>query len=103
MPSPLIVWPRYARLAPNVRWAASPRKHLLRLLEVAEHRVAEDLVAAALVVAGLRARFRPGIGQVDQLIRRRHRQPAQQHLVEQRKNGGVRPNAQRQRQRWRQR
>ena len=70
----------------------------LRPFEVAKHRVAEDLVAAARLAARLRAGLRPGRRQVHQLFGVRHRQRPQQHLVEQRENRRIRANSERQRQ-----
>ena len=70
----------------------------LRLLEVPEHRVAEDLVASARLAARIRARLGSRRLEVDQLLGVRHRQRAQQHLVEQRENRRIRANSKRQRQ-----
>ena len=52
MPSPFCVWPASARLAPNEQVRGDAGERRLRLLEIAEHRVAEDRLA----VAGLAAR-----------------------------------------------
>ncbi len=70
---------------------------LRRLLQIPEHRVAEDLVAASLVVARLRPRLGARVGEVDQLVRRLHRECPQQHLVEERKDRGVGADAERER------
>ncbi len=70
----------------------------VRLLQVAEHRVAEDLVAVARLVARLGAGLRPRRPQVDEPIGILHRQLLEQDLVEQREDGGVRPDPERERQ-----
>ncbi len=69
----------------------------LRLFEVTEHRVAEDLVAVARLVARVAARLGAGRREVHQLFRGTHRERPQQHLVEQREDGRRRPDPERQR------
>ena len=73
------------------------REHGLRLLEIAEHRITEDRLRAAGVVARLGSRLRAGRRQVDQPPRVLHRQGPEQHLVEQREDRGIRANAKPQR------
>jgi len=70
----------------------------LQALEVAEHRVAEHLLAVAGLLARRGAGLGPGRAQVHQLAGRRHRQGPQQHLVEQREDGRIGANTQGQRQ-----
>ena len=69
------------------------REDRLVFLQVAEHQVAEHLIAVTRLVA----RLRPGLGtrraQVDQPLRRLDGQGAHEHLVEERVNGGVGPDA----------
>ena len=59
-----------------MRCAASPVKLVCARLEIAEHRVAENLVAAAGLAARLRSRLRSRGAKVHQLIGIRHRQRA---------------------------
>ena len=75
-----------------------PNEDRLRLLEIAEHRVAENGIAVASHVALRLPGLGAGGGEVDQPMGLLHRQGAQQHLVEQRENSGVRADAERQRQ-----
>jgi hypothetical protein len=75
------------RVEDAVRGDAAERH--VGVLQVAEHRIAEHLVAAAGVAARVAPRLGPRRGQVDQPIGRLHRQRAQQHLVEQRVDGRV--------------
>jgi hypothetical protein len=58
----------------------------LHALEIAEHRVAENLVAAAGLAAGIGPRLRPRRAEVHQLVRARDRKRPQKHLVEEREN-----------------
>ena len=96
-PSPFIVWPRYARFAPNNRWAAMLVKTVCDSFEVSEHRVAEHLVAVPGLVARLGPRLGPWRRQVDEPGRLGHRQRPQQHLVEQREDRRVRADPERER------
>ena len=75
----------------------NPGEHRLHLLEIAEHRVAEDLVALARLVARVASGLGPRRREVHQLVGRLDRQRPQQHLVEQREDGGRRPDPERQR------
>ena len=68
-------------------------EHALLALEVAEHRVAEDILGTARVVAGVRAGLGPRCAQIDQRRGLRNGQRTKQHLVEHREDGGVRSNA----------
>ncbi len=72
-------------------------EHRLALLEIPEHRVAEDHVAVAGLAAGLRARLGAGGRKIHQLIGFGHRQRLEQHLVDQREDRGVGPDAEGQR------
>jgi hypothetical protein len=66
-------------------------------LEIPEHRVAEHFVAVAGVVARVAAVLRSGRLEVGQPRGIGHRERLEQQLVEERKDGGVRADAQRQR------
>ena len=66
-------------------------------LEVPEHRVAEDFVAVPGLATPLRAGLWARSREVDELVRLRHREGAQQDLVEQREDGGVGADAERER------
>ena len=69
-------------------------EHGLEPLEVPDHRVAEDRLAVAGLAARLRAGLRSGRTQVDQPPGFGHWQGAQEHLVEEREDGGIRPDPQ---------
>ncbi len=73
------------------------RKDLLVARQVQEHRVGKDGIAVARVVARVRAVLDAGRPEIDQRLRRLDRQRAQENLVEQRKNRGVRADAEPQR------
>ena len=79
---------------PMRRHAGEGRLHAL---EVAKHRVAEDFVAVARLIARMRARLGTGRRKVDQPIRLGHRQRLEEDLVETGKDRGVRADAERQR------
>ena len=79
----------------TVRRDAGERR--LHPLEVPEHRVAEHGVAVAGLVARLRAGLRAGRREVDQPRGLLHRQRPQEELVEQREDGRVGPDPERQR------
>ncbi len=68
----------------------------LHALEVAKHRVAEDLVAVARLIARVRAGLGTGRREVDQPIRLGHRQRLEEDLVETGKDRGVRADTERQ-------
>ena len=74
------------------------REDALFALQVAEHRVAERLVAGARVVAVAGSRLRAGGREVDQPVRVGHRQRAQHELAVQGEDRGVRADAEGQRQ-----
>ena len=74
------------------------REDRLLALQVAEHRVAERLVARTRVVSAAGARLRSGGREVDQSVGVGHRQRAQQELAVQREDRGVRSDAEGQRQ-----
>jgi hypothetical protein len=73
-----------------------PGEHGLLPLEVAVHRIAEDQVAVARLVARLRARLRSGRAEVDEPLRLGHGEGAEKHLVEEREDRRVRADAERQ-------
>ena len=77
---------------PDVRGQTGKRR--LLPFEVAEHRVAEDLVAPAGLAARLRPRLRAGRRQVDQPRRFLDRQRPQEELLEEREDRGIGPDAQ---------
>jgi len=66
--------------------------------EVLEHRVAEDLGAVAGLVAVVAARLGAGRAEVDQLAGRPDGERPAEHLVEDREDGGVGADAERERQ-----
>ena len=72
-------------------------EHRLHLLQVAEHRVAEDGIAVPGLPARLRSRLRPRRRQVDELRRPRHVQRLEQHLVEAREDRRIGADPERQR------
>jgi hypothetical protein len=74
------------------------REHGVRLLQIAEHQVAEDMLAVAGLVARVGSRFGTRGREIHELLRGRHRERPQQHLVEQREDRGVCADAQRERQ-----
>ena len=67
---------------------------LLLRLEVPEHRVAEDVVAASSLVTRLRARLGTGCAEVHELVGPRDWERLQEHLIEQGENRRVRTDAQ---------
>ncbi len=69
----------------------------VRLLQVPEQGIAENLLAVSRLIARLRSWLGPGGRQVDQRPRLGHGQGPEQHLVEQGEDGGVRPDPQGQR------
>ena len=73
------------------------REHGLLPLQVAEHRVAEHLVAAALARATGRAGLRPRGLEIHEPLRLEDRQRTQQELAVEGEDRGVRPDAQSQR------
>ena len=70
----------------------------LEPFEIAKERVAEDRVSATAIARRSRARLRTWRGDVDDLLRRRYRQTTQQQAFEDREDGGVDPDAERERQ-----
>ncbi len=70
-----------------------PAEHLLHPLEVAEHGIAEGVVAVAGLVARGPAGLRPWRAEVHQPRRVLHRQRPEQHVVEDREDRGVRADA----------
>jgi hypothetical protein len=60
-----------------------PGERRLHVLQIAEHRVAEDRVAITGLAARLRSGLRAGSGEVDETGRIGHRQLPQQQLIEQ--------------------
>ena len=73
------------------------REYRLRPLEIPEHRVAEDLVAVSRLATPLRAGLGTRGREVDEPVWLQHRERTQQDLVEQREDGGVRADAERER------
>ena len=76
-----------------MRCAANELKPVLRLLEIAKHRVAEHLVAVARLVARVRAVLDARRREIDEALGLGDRQRPKQHLVEQREDGRVRADA----------
>ena len=72
-------------------------EHRLLTFEILEHRIAEHFIAIARLTAILRTRFRARCPEIHEAIGRRHRQRLQQDFIEQREDGGVRTDAERQR------
>src|SRR5205814_2228343 len=76
----------------------NPSERAIGRPEVAEHRVAEHLVAVSLDAACPAAPLRPGTDEVDELRRVAHREPPQYELVVEREYGAVEADAGRERQ-----
>jgi hypothetical protein len=74
-----------------------PREDLLLSLEVAEHGVTEDRLAIAGLSARLRSRLGPGSSEVHQLTWLPNGQRPQERLLEERENGGIGADSQRER------
>ncbi|HEY7284130.1 MAG TPA: hypothetical protein VH497_01715 [Vicinamibacterales bacterium] len=79
----------------DVRGEAGKRR--LGFFEVAEHRITEHPVAVALLAARIRPGLRPRRPDVHEPVRFRHRQRTEQDLIEEREDGRVRADAERQR------
>src|SRR5262249_54209331 len=62
---------------------SNPAEGRVRLLEIAEHRVAEYFVAIARLIARIAAVLRSGSREVDQPVRLRHRQRLEKDFIEQ--------------------
>ena len=70
-------------------------EYRLRSLEVPEHRVAEHHVAVSRLPARLGTGFGAGSREVDESVRVGHRERTKQDLIEERKDGGIGPDAER--------
>ncbi len=79
------------------RCAAMPTNGPSKPLEIAEHRIAENLVARADVAARRAALLAARRQEIHELVRRRHAQLAQQHLLVDREDRRVDAEAERQR------
>src|SRR5437867_5614453 len=73
------------------------REYRLPALEIAEHRIAEDELAAPRLTARLRARLRPGRGEIDEPLRLPHWKRPEKQLIEQREDRRVGADPERQR------
>ena len=73
-------------------------KRRVGLFEVAEHRIAQHLVAVAGLIARVRAGLRPGRSEIDEARRVGDRQRPAKHLIEEREDRRVRANAECERQ-----
>src|SRR4051812_15233172 len=89
-----MVWPSLGVSNEVARYAAERRAGLL---EVPHHRVTEDVVPVASLVAVDGAVMRAGCGEADEALRLGHWDGLAEHLVEQRVDGGPRTDAERQR------